>query len=469
MSDRPHLLLINPWIHDFAAYDVWARPLGLLYLAAMLRRLGCRISYIDCLDRFHPRMPKSSLSSRSGRGPYRKTRIPAPPGLRDIPRHYCRYGMDPDWFAEDLRRAGKPDAVLVTSLMTYWYPGVAETIRAIRNVWPGSPVILGGIYARLLPHHARQACDPDYLVTGDPAADLFPLIARLTGFPPDPENKAGGAYSGKPASPPGSHPDFRDFARWPDPALDCQHGVPFIPLLTTRGCPFQCAYCASKILEPQMHRRHWTLVLEELKRQHARHRTADIVFYDDALLVDPRRHILPLLDGVLRSGLSLRFHTPNALHLREITMETATLMKRAGFKTIRLGLETTAFDKRKALDAKVTEEEFRQAVACLHQAGFRREQLGAYLLAGLPNQRLESLESSIRMAREAGITPIPAWFTPIPGTPLWDAAVNASPFDLEADPVFTNNAVFPCRPRGFSWEVLTRVKHLAAGTVPVAN
>ncbi|MGD2036453.1 MAG: B12-binding domain-containing radical SAM protein, partial [Desulfobacterales bacterium] len=53
--DVPHILLVNPWIHDFAAYDFWAKPLGLLYLAALLRSHGLSVSYIDCLDRFHPR------------------------------------------------------------------------------------------------------------------------------------------------------------------------------------------------------------------------------------------------------------------------------------------------------------------------------------------------------------------------------------------------------------------------------
>ncbi|MEZ4525572.1 MAG: hypothetical protein R2941_06590 [Desulfobacterales bacterium] len=52
----------------------------------------------------------------------------------------------------------------------------------------------------------------------------------------------------------------------------------------------------------------------------------------------------------------MRFHTPNAVHIREITPLTANLMFRAGFHTLRLGLETTAFEERNALDRKVTEE-----------------------------------------------------------------------------------------------------------------
>ncbi|MDH3957783.1 MAG: cobalamin B12-binding domain-containing protein, partial [Desulfobacteraceae bacterium] len=47
--DTPHILLINPWIHDFAAYDFWAKPMGLLILAALLRSQGVSVSYIDCL------------------------------------------------------------------------------------------------------------------------------------------------------------------------------------------------------------------------------------------------------------------------------------------------------------------------------------------------------------------------------------------------------------------------------------
>ena len=55
--NKPSILLVNPWIHDFAAYDFWAKPLGLLSIASILREHGFNVSYIDCLDRFHPNAP----------------------------------------------------------------------------------------------------------------------------------------------------------------------------------------------------------------------------------------------------------------------------------------------------------------------------------------------------------------------------------------------------------------------------
>ncbi len=143
-------------------------------------------------------------------------------------------------------------------------------------------------------------------------------------------------------------------------------------------------------------------------------------------------------------------------------MATARLMFDAGFETIRLGLETTAFESRHNLDAKVCADEFIRAVNDLKAAGFERKQIGAYLLVGLPGQDMNAVSASISMVRQSGITPIPAYYTPIPHTALWKEAVQSSRYDLEADPVFSNNAILPCRKEGFSWEIVSRLKGLCA-------
>ena len=176
--------------------------------------------------------------------------------------------------------------------------------------------------------------------------------------------------------------------------------------------------------------------------------------------MDAPNHAVPMLEEIIATGLPLRFHTPNALHIRNISEQTAVLMFRAGFTTLRLGLETTAFKERADLDWKVTESEFHRAVDCLKRAGFSSGRIGAYLLAGLPGQSDAAIEASIRTVLESGITPIPAYYTPIPHTPMWAAAKAASRYDLEADPIFTNNAIFPCRKESFSWSMITRLKEL---------
>jgi radical SAM superfamily enzyme YgiQ (UPF0313 family) len=188
----------------------------------------------------------------------------------------------------------------------------------------------------------------------------------------------------------------------------------------------------------------------------------DFILYDDAFLVDAERHALPILEKIIDTSLPLRFHTPNAIHIRGISRHTALLMFRAGFHTLRLGLETVEFEHRQKIDKKVSEEEFMSAARYLEAAGFDKSHVGAYLLAGLPDQPWESIMQSIQIVKQNGITPVIAYYTPIPHTELWPRAVAASRYDLEADPIFTNNAIIPCRKEPFSWEKISRLKELAA-------
>jgi len=440
--NQPHILLVNPWIHDFAAYDFWAKPLGLLTIAAMLRQQNYTVSYIDCLDRFHPRSSRQDPSIRCGRGSYHKSRIPKPAGLEDVPRNFSRYGIEPAWLQEDLAGLAKPDLILLTSLMTYWYTGVQETIEALRAHYPKVPVVLGGIYASLCPSHARKFSGADDVRTGPAEPQLAGLIRDYTGA----------------AFIPRFDPD--DLDTYPYPALDLQTTIAYAPLLTSRGCPFRCAYCASGILEPRRLLRHPESIVAEIAHWHSRHRVADFILYDDAFLVDADRHAIPILEKIVGSGLQVRFHTPNAVHIRGLNSTVARLMFKAGFKTLRLGLETAEFDHRSGMDRKVRAHEFRQAVDCLKAAGFAAEQVGAYLLVGLPDQTASSVAESIRFVKQSGLTPILAQYTPIPQTALWPKAVDSSRYDLTKDPLYTNNAVFPCRREPFNWKWISDLKKL---------
>jgi radical SAM superfamily enzyme YgiQ (UPF0313 family) len=138
-------------------------------------------------------------------------------------------------------------------------------------------------------------------------------------------------------------------------------------------------------------------------------------------------------------------------------------MLTAGFTTLRLGLETAEFDTRGDLDRKVTAAEFERAVRSLKTAGFQNSRIGAYLLVGLPGQRAAAVLRSIDAVKKAGIVPILAYYSPIPGTRLWSKAVAASRYDLAADPLFTNNAVWPCRKSPFRWEWISELtQHINA-------
>ena len=442
-KDSPHILLINPWIHDFAAYDFWAKPIGLLTIASILRMHGYQVSYIDCLDRFHPEMSHPSKVGRFGKGHYTKRQIQKPEKLYDVPRSYTRYGIPERLVRKAIKESPRPELVLVTSLMTYWYPGVIALIEIVRHILPEVPVVLGGIYATLCHDHAVNHAGADYVLSGESEAAVIELIDCLTGF----------------AGEQRFIPD--DLDTHPYPAFDLQSFIPYVPILTGRGCPFDCAYCASRFLNPRLRRRSPRHVVEEIAYWHEKYSVLDFAFYDDALLIDADRHIIPILEGVLARGFDVRFHTPNALHIRPLSRDVARLLFRAGFKTVRLGLETASFDDRKAMDSKVGQGEFQQAADHLRGAGFTGEAIGAYLLHGLPGQDLAELEASVKLVKSCGVRPILAQYSPIPHTALWPEAVKASRYDLDSDPIFHNNSIFPCQKEPFSWERVGYFKLLA--------
>jgi radical SAM superfamily enzyme YgiQ (UPF0313 family) len=420
--------------------------LGLLTLAALLRSHGLSVSYIDCLDRFNPKAPGSDPSARYGRGPYLKTRIAKPRGLRDVQRTFSRYGVKPQWLEEDLQALQPPDLILITSLMTYWNSGVQETIAILRTFFPGTAIILGGIYASLCDTHALKNAGADDIFCGSAEDALFGLIAKYTQARTTPRFNS------------------QKLDTYPYPALDLQNHINYVPLLTSRGCPFKCTYCASHFLNPIQMWRSPDSILEEIKFWYQSYQVKDFVLYDDAFLVNAEQHAIPLLEKIIQTDIHLRFHTPNALHIRGINTQTARLLFKAGFKTIRLGLETAEFDHRETIDRKVTEDDFRQTAKYLKEAGFEKHQVGAYLLMGMPGQKLTAVEDSIRAVQETQITPILAYYSPIPHTAMWPKAVAASRYDLEADPIFTNNSVLPCQSEAFNWETISALKELASGS-----
>ena len=435
-SNAPHILFVNPWIHDFAAFDFWSRPMGLMQLMAIVRSHGMSVSFVDCLNRFHPNAANlSSKQYRYGRGAYIKTEISKPKNLEHFPRKYSRYGIPPEWFIQDLKSIQKPDIIMITSIMTYWYPGVQETIECLRTVFKDIPIVLGGIYVSLCFSHAKKHMDADFFVSGHGEMSILEIITQLTGFQLT------------------SKLDINQPDNFPYPAWDVQTHIPFVPLLTTRGCPFRCEYCASGFLEKQIRRRSIDHVCDEIIYWYQKFGVRDFVFYDDALLYQSESFAIPLLEKIVKIQCPIRFHTPNAIHIREISKPVAKLMFEAGFKNLRMGLETMDFNHR--IDQKLTFEEFNTAIRNLKQVGFQSNDLGAYLLIGLPEQKHESIIRSIDWVIQSGVKPILAYYTPIPHTKLWPKAVESSPFDIALDPLYTNNTLFPCQPNGLDWKELS--------------
>jgi radical SAM superfamily enzyme YgiQ (UPF0313 family) len=429
---RPHILLINPWITDFAAYNFWVKPLGLLHIANVLRESGLRVTLIDCLD-------SSIKTNKYGSGKFFKTKIDKPFPLKFVPRNYSQYGIPEEMLLKRLASIDeKPCIIGITSGMTYWYPGVFKLIEITKKFFKGIPIILGGIYAALCYEHAKKYSNVDIVFNGREESEVLKLISDLTNFELRTPNSELGTNL------------YPAFDLYPHPEYVC--------MATSDGCPFRCTYCASPFLSNGFVRRDPVKVVEEIGYWTTQFRVNNIAFYDDALLIEPAEHFIPIMREVVKRGVHCNFHTPNALHIREIDGEIADLLYQGGFKTIRLGFETSNEATQIETGGKVDNQEFKQAVKNLKRAGYSGEKIGVYVMAGLPGQRVGEVEESIAFVKEAGAKPMLVEYSPIPHTPLFEKAKKMSQFDLENEPLFHNNSILPCQWDGFTMQDYGKLK-----------
>jgi Radical SAM superfamily len=382
------ILLVNPAIYDFSAYDYWLKPYGLLRVAGMLRDRA-ELRLFDYLDRQHPAMRSLGLrSDRWGRGEFASDVTAKPDEFSGTARRYRRFGLARRHFREFLAEQGPFDVALIQTVMSYWYLGVREVLDDIRELTPRTRTVLGGVYVTLCPQHARSL-GADLVIEGSMLDPLWHFL----GVRPDPDGL----------------PYWEQY-----PII--RSGV----LKLAVGCPFRCTYCSVPAVDPNFIPFPLDRSLAELELL-GRLGVRDVAFYDDALLYRADKILVPFLLGVLQRNVRVHFHTPNALNARFISRELAELMVRAGFRTFYLGFESSAYDWQHRTGGKVYSDDLVRAVDNLTYAGADRTAITAYLIVGHPAGGQQEVEGSMRFAHELGIRLMLSEFSPIPGTPDGEA------------------------------------------------
>ncbi len=408
------ILLVNPPIYDFAAYDFWLKPYGLLSIAGYLRGKA-EFTLFDYLDRLHPFIvrQKGLESDQWGRGRFYCEKVPNPSFLEKIPRYFRRFGLPRDIFRDFLAQQRKFDFVLVQTTMTYWYQGVAEVIEDVRDALPQAKIILGGNYVTLCNNHA-QKLGADFLVQG---VNLEPLWKYM-----------------------GITPDKNEPALW-EAYKVLEVGV----LKLSEGCPFSCTYCSVPKVYGKFKARPLERSLAEVELL-VELSVENIAFYDDALLCETDKVLEPFLNEVIKRDIRVNFHCPNALNARFVTKELAELMVRAGFKMFYLGFESASSAWQKRTGSKVFCDELARAVKNLIIAGAEPQNITAYQILGHPYGDIQELEETMHFVHSLGIRGMLADFSPIPSTP--DGEFCRKWVDMD-EPLFHNKTAFPIILMGF--------------------
>jgi anaerobic magnesium-protoporphyrin IX monomethyl ester cyclase len=232
-------------------------------------------------------------------------------------------------------------------------------------------------------------------------------------------------------------PDISNLDALPFPAWDLvdvekyravwleHHGFFSMNMVTTRGCPFHCNWCAKPIWGQRYHSRSPENVAAEMKWLKETYHPDHIWFADDILGLKPgwlprfadavHAHDSP---GALREGGLVPFKCLSRADLLTRKGEVDALA-RAGAQTVWMGAESGSQKILDAMDKGTRVEQIHEAARRLKQAGIR---VGFFLQFGYPGETREDIEKTIQLVRDCDPDDIGISVSyPMPGTKFYDA------------------------------------------------
>ncbi len=412
-----------------AAYDLWNKPIGLLYLSSILKKNNIDIDLIDLLDRFDPWF--EHINIRWGNtGKYHTEKVEDIEILKKLDTfHLKRYGLPKPEFEHRLTSITKPDLILLTTGMTYWYLGVIETAKILKKYFPDTPIIVGGNGVIL---DKKTYLDNDFFYRTFDDTDLSDLYNFI-------EDRFQIKLNFKPIK----------RSDYPLPDWNIYKNKSIAAIQTSWGCPYHCTYCASNTIYPSFYQKPPEETVEELEYL-KNLGVKDIAIYDDAILVNSDNHFNEILRLWDKKKGNVQLHLPNAIHPHLLTEKTAKLMFNSNVSDLAIGYDTLSVREK-----QTKKYPLKKVLRMLHNAGYKKKNLWVYLLVGLPSQSYNEIATAMEKIADFEGTIKLAWFSPIPGTPDFNNIKNK-----KEEPFYYNSSLYSILSGNFSLEEVENLKKL---------
>ena len=287
----------------------------------------------------------------------------------------------------------------------------------------GCVVILCGAdatdhYAEYLAHGA------DYCLLGEGEETLIELLSQLSAG-----NEAAQVIglASRNTLRPSRRPDMTDLDKLRFPAWDLidvkkyralwleHHGYFSMNMVTTRGCPYHCNWCAKPIWGQRYNSRSPENVATEMKWLKENFAPDHIWFADDILGLKP--NWIERFAALLREAEAV---TPFKCLMRAdlVNEKTARALAKAGCKTVWLGAESGSQKILDAMDKGDKVEDIYRAAKLLRGAGV---EVGFFLQFGYPGEAWDDVQQTLKMVRECMPDDIGISVSyPLPGTKFYE-------------------------------------------------
>lgn len=264
-----------------------------------------------------------------------------------------------------------------------------------------------GVYVSAEPERCLAAPDgPDFVARGEPDLSVPAAVEALAAgeSPAQVPGISARTPTGIAHAPP--RPFLADPTRFTVPQWSSASirryrlpgvGRPFLPILTSRGCPYRCAFCTQHLYYGRTFRpRCPTAIAAEVRDCLGRHNVRDFLLWSECFSAD-RAHALAVC-GVLSQIPSIAWTATTRVDC--VDRELLGAMREAGCWLVAFGIESADESILAGVGKGHSVEQARQAVAWAAESGLTT---AGHFVLGLPGETAESMAATVRLARDLGL------------------------------------------------------------------
>lgn len=431
------VLLVNPNSEDHASYVVLPH-IGLGYLAAALKARGHEVSMWDGL-----RMDASAAQ------------------------------------LVDYVAAHGPFDVIGVSIFTTFFGTATKYLRLLKARWPDAVYAAGGPHATFLPEETlKRVPELDFIVRAE-GEEAFPaLLAELAKPEPDlgsVPNLVWREPGGKLRSNAVKYLESLDVFSQPDWELLAPDKFPLkpngiftksrriVPMVVTRGCPYECTFCGAPTMTGRpLRRRRVDLVLDEIQQLQARYGVDEFHFMDDNFTLN-QPYLRDFCQGVLDRGLKIHWACPNGVRLDSLRPRTLKLMEASGCYSFAVGIEVGTQRMLDAIKKDLTLPVIRDQLDMIAETAPGIRVTGFFIL-GLPQETLADVWQTIKFSLSLPLARANFFnYSPFPGNELFMGLRGEGKLeDLDYSKVYIHSIAYehPTIP-GWQLRALMQLAHAA--------
>ena len=400
------LLLNPPSTHPtfFNPSDIEPHyPLGLLYIAAVLEDEGFDVQILDAVTLG----PQTHVSATS---------------------EHIHFGASWQQIEYELSRL-KPDIVGITNPYVTQFNNAIVASEICKKVNPKTITVVGGPHASARPQDFFEMTTSVDIVTMGEGEYIMPQIVSYVEGKAHLADIEGIVYRQNGTLQANRwRPFVEDLDQLPFPAYNLIDNERYLsgmnrplPLITSRGCPFDCTFCTVHLHMGRRWRAHSPkYVLDHLAYSASTLKIKNISFIDDNLSLDPQRFD-QILDGIISRNLGITWDTPNGVRSDTLDRQLVLKAKDSGCVCFMTGVESG--------DQEILDNVVRKSLDLSKVIEFSRAcqemsiDMGAFFIIGFPGESRANIERTLNFARmlnrEFTVMPMIGIATPYYGTELY--------------------------------------------------